>query len=259
MTNFYRIITVMGALFFIMPLLTAETEGEQLFKNNNPAGAVPLLEQDINSGTTSPDAYNYLGLAYYQTGQFDKSMETFEKGLQVSGTNKKILAYNAGNSAFAAGNYTKADGYYSLALAASPDFTPALLNRANARLKADDLQNALTDYTAYLEKKPGDAQKEQIGQMIGLIQAELDRREEEAKAAAAQEAQRKEEEAKVQAEQQRIAEEKAAKEAEEKAAEEARRKKLLEDVANSLQDTSTENMTSGTEDTIQYDSEPELD
>lgn len=251
--------TVTAAFFFIMPVLSAETEGERLFKNNDPSAAVPLLEQDITSGTASPDAYNYLGLAYYQTGQFDKSMDTFEKGLKVSGTNKKILSYNAGNSAFAAGNYAKADSYYSLALAASPDFTPALLNRANTRLKADDLQNALTDYTAYQQKKPDDPQKEQIGQIIGLIQAELDRRAEDAKVAAEQEAQRKEEEAKVQAEQQRIAEEKAAKEAEAKAAEEARRKKLLEDVANSLQDTSTENMTSGTEDTIEYSSEPELD
>jgi tetratricopeptide (TPR) repeat protein len=251
--------TVTAALFFIMPVLSAETEGERLFKNNYPSDAVPLLEQDITAGTASPDAYNYLGLAYYQTGQFDKSIDIFEKGLKVSGTNKKILSYNAGNSAFAAGNYAKADSYYSLALAASPDFTPALLNRANTRLKADDLQNALTDYTAYQQKKPDDPQKEQIGRIIGLIQTELDRRVEDAKIAAEQEAQRKEEEAKVQAEQQRIAEENAAKEAEAKAAEEVRRRRLLEDVANSLQDTSTENMTSGTEDTIEYSSEPELD
>ena len=38
-----------------------------------------------------------------------------------------------------------------------------------------------------------------------------------------------------------------------------RRRKLLEDVANSLQNTDSTNMTSGTEDLIDYDYESELD
>ena len=42
-------------------------------------------------------------------------------------------------------------------------------------------------------------------------------------------------------------------------AEEARRKKLLEDVANSLQGTDSTNLTSGAEDLIDYDLEGELD
>ena len=42
-------------------------------------------------------------------------------------------------------------------------------------------------------------------------------------------------------------------------AEEDRRKKLLEDVANSLQGTDSTNLTSGAEDLIEYDLEGELD
>ena len=42
-------------------------------------------------------------------------------------------------------------------------------------------------------------------------------------------------------------------------AEEARRKKLLDDVANSLQNTDSINMTSGADDIIDYDQEGELD
>lgn len=87
----------------------------------------------------------------------------------------------------------------------------------------------------------------------------------------------KEEEARIQAENQRIAEEKAEaarKEAErlaaEKAAEEARlaaqreaeaerRRKLLEEVAASLQDTETTGMNAGSEGVIEYEYESELD
>ncbi len=48
-------------------------------------------------------------------------------------------------------------------------------------------------------------------------------------------------------------------EAERKAAEEERRRKLLEDVANSLQQTDTTNMTAGAEDVLDYDYESELE
>jgi tetratricopeptide (TPR) repeat protein len=242
-----------------MAFVYAETEGERLFKSNRPAEAVQLLENDIASGKASPDAYNYLGLAYYQTGQFDKSVSAFERGLSVSGTNKKILAYNAGNAAFAAADYVKAESCYSLALAASSDFTPAVLNRANARLKQDKLSDAMNDYSLFVSLVPDDPQSPRINQMIALIRAELDKRAADAKTAAEQEKKRQEEEAAMKAEQDKLAAQKAAEETARKAADEERRRKLLEDVANSLQDTSTENMTSGTENTIDYNSEPELD
>jgi tetratricopeptide (TPR) repeat protein len=252
-------IAVVAVVLCIMPVMYAETEGEKLFKSNRPADAVPLLEADITSGTASPDAYNYLGLAYYQTGQFEKSIAAFEKGLDSPGTNKKILAYNAGNAAFAAGNYAKAESCYSLALAASPDFTPAVLNRANTRLKQDKLTEAVDDYSLFVRLAPDDPQSSRINQMTELIRGELNRREESSRIAAEQEKKRQQEETALKAEQDKIAAEKAAEEAASKAAEEARRQKLLEDVANSLQDTSTSNMTSGTENTIDYSSEPELD
>lgn len=251
-----------GAVFFLLFFavsLFAESEGERLFKSNEPADAIELLEREFSAGTLSVAAYNYLGLAYYQTGQYDKSVAVFEKGLSVPGTDKKVLAYNAGNSAFAAGNYAKADECYSLALAASPDFSKALLNRANTRLSQMRLSDALGDYENYIVRVPGDPQRAEIERIISLIRAELAEKAEEAKAAEALEEARKEEEARMRAEQERIAADKARREAEAKATEEARKKKLLEDVANSLRATNTENVSGGAEDTLGYESEPELD
>ena len=123
-----------GAILLLLfaARLFAESEGERLFKSNDPTSAIPILERELSSGIASAAAYNYLGLSYYQTGQYDKSVATFERGLRVSGTDKKVLAYNAGNSAFAAGNYAKADSCYSLALSASPDFAKALVEGCTA-------------------------------------------------------------------------------------------------------------------------------
>lgn len=246
-------------LLFFAASLFAESEGERLFKSNDPTAAIPLLERELSSGGASSDAYNYLGLSYYQTGQYDKSVAVFERGLRVSGTDKKVLAYNAGNSAFAAGNYAKADSCYSLALSASPDFSKALLNRANARLNQMHLEDALGDYEGYIEKVPDDPQRPEIERVISLLRAELAKREEEARAAAALERTRREEEARMYAEQERIAADRARREAEARAAEEARKTKLLEDVANSLRSTNAESMTGGAEDTLGYETEPELD
>ena len=110
-----------------------------------------------------------------------------------------------------------------------------------------------------------------------LLDEEKARAEREKEARLAEEARIKEEEARIaeqkaaeeeaarlEAEKQaalKAAEEEAARaEAERIAAEEAaRRRKLLEDVAASLQNTETENMSAGAEGTVEYDYETELE
>lgn len=255
----------------------AETEGEKAFKENRPSDAIILLEKEINDGTSSTNAYNFLGLSYYQLGNFEKSVEIFEKGLEIPGTNKKILAFNQGNSYYAMKKYQDAIKKYSLAFSADSNFTKALLNRANAYLMANELQSSLNDYEKYIILEPEDSQKEEILLMIDALKKELERRLEEEKIAALEAEKRAEEEkrlqeemARIKAEEERIAaEEKAKREAEEaerlrieeekRAIEAERRRKLLEDVANSLQNTDSTNMSAGTEDLIDYETEGELD
>ena len=299
--------------FLLSHFLYAESDGEKYFKENKPSAAIPILEMEINAGTASPDAYNFLGLAYYQTGQYGKSVAIFEKGLKVPGTNKKILAYNAGNSSFALGNWEEAENYYSLAIAASSDFTRAVLNRANARLKQNKLDKALDDYERYISIEVNDPQYSEIEKLIALIRRTKARQEEEARLALERERQRQAEEAAIRAEQERLAREKERQEAETRAEaarlaaeqarreaelraeqerlareqaqreaelraeqerlarerekaeaeararEEERKRKLLEELANSLQDTNAESMSSGAEDMLDYDYESELD
>lgn len=255
----------------------SQTEGEKAFTENRPFDATVLLESEIENGTASADAYNFLGLSYYQLGNYEKSVEVFEKGLKVPKTNKKILAYNEGNSFYAMQKYLEAIKSYSLAFSADSTFTKALLNRANAYLMAEEFQSALNDYKKYIELDPENEQKEQIFLMIEALKREIERREEEAKIVALEAERQAEEEKRLAAEMERIkaeeerlaAEEKAKKEAEEaelrkieeekKAAEAERRRKLLEDVANSLQNADSTNMSAGTEDLIDYETEGELD
>ncbi len=250
---------VFGILFLILEGAFSESEGERLFKTNNPGGAVSLLEKDIAGGNVSADTYNFLGLAYFQLGQYDKAIDAFERGMGSSVANRKLLSFNEGNVAYAAVNYSKAESCYSLALAASPDFYSALLNRANTRLMMKKYQDCLVDYRRFVAEQPDDPQTPEIQRLIGYLEQEIQRQEEEAVRLAEEQKRLEEENKRLQEEMARQKAEQEALEAERKAAEEERRRKLLEDVANSLQQTDTTNMTAGAEDVLDYDYESELE
>ncbi|MEE0885607.1 MAG: tetratricopeptide repeat protein [Treponema sp.] len=252
-------IFVFGILFFLISCAFSESEGEKLFKTNNPGGAVTLLEKDISDGNVSADTYNFLGLSYFQLGQYEKAIDAFERGMNSGVSNRKLLSFNEGNVAYAAGNYSKAESCYSLALAASPDFYSALLNRANTRLMMKKYQDCLADYKRFVLEQPDDSQTPEIQRLIGYLEQEIQRQEEEAVRLAEEQKRLEEENKRLQEEMARQKAEQEALEAERRAAEEERRRKLLEDVANSLQQTDTTNMTAGAEDVLDYDYESELE
>lgn len=240
-------------------LCFAETEGEKLFRTNKPQEAALKLEKEIVNGEASSEAYNYLGLAYFQMSEFDRAVSAFERGLRVSGTDKKILSFNEGNACYSMGDYQKAAKCYSLALSVDSSFTKALLNRGNAYLMAKDYDKVIEDYELFLELEPEDIQRPQIEEILALLRRHKQEMA-EAEQRAKEEAERiaKEEELMQQElERQRIEQEKF--EQEIRLAEEERRRKLLEDVANSLQQTESSSMSSGAEDIITYEAEPELD
>lgn len=275
-----RLLSTIVLVITAITVLSAEesfTMGERLFKSNKPAEAITYLQKAITESPINPAVYNYLGLSYYQLGQLQNSLDAFLQGTSVSGTNKKLLFFNAGNTAFALNNYTQAIELYSMSLAADPSYASAMLNRANSKLKMDNLTDAVTDYTQYLGLAPDSSQRTQIEALIAMLQVETENRKVEAEQLAIQEQ-------RIEQEQQRIAEEKAIADAEaekqrleaeqlaaqvaaeaaekenqRKAAEAERRKKLLEEVAASLQDASSTNITAGSEGIMEYEQESELD
>lgn len=280
-------------------LLFAESEGEKLFTSNKPAEAVSVLEKEIESGNCTPSHYNYLGLAYYQLQYYKKSIETFQKGLSVPGTNKKVLAFNAGNACYAMGDFKGAVEYYSLAYKADRNYSAAVLNRANANLMLAEYEACIPDYELFLELEPEDPQDPKIRELLALLRKEVVRLEEERRLAEEEaarlaeeerimqeemarleaerleaerlakeeaerlEAERLEKERLARLEQERLERERLEEEArlaeEKRRADEERRKKLLEEVASSLQNTDSTNLSSGAEDIIDYDQESELD
>ena len=250
-------------------------QGLELFFQNKPAEAVVLFEQSLSEPELNPDVYVYLGLANYQTAQYEKALEWFRAGLSADGSDLKLLYYNAGNAAFSMQDYNLAEEYYTYALSANPDYSAALLNRANTRMQLQKLKEAVEDYNAYILADADSPQAEQIKKLIALISAEEERERIEKERLAIEnerikaeqerlarerellEKERAEAEAARKLEEERLAAEMAEKEAARKAEEAERRKKLLQDVADALKSAESESMSAGTHGLMEYNSEDE--
>ena len=154
-------------------------KGEELFVLNKPEEAIAYFEKSLQSDNIDPKVYVYLGVCYYQIEQYDKSLAVCVQGLAKEETDHKILAYNAGNSCYAMGNYMRADASYAIALREDENYSPAVLNRANAQLKLDHLGDAKENYIKYLEIEPETPQREKIEEIIRLLDAEIIRRAKE--------------------------------------------------------------------------------
>ncbi len=152
-------------------------EAEELFRMNKPAEAIPLFESIINDDTVNPLIWVYLGVSYYQTGEYEKSIEICVKGLSNPDTEHKVLAYNAGNAAYLMRNYAKADDFYATAMKEDSSYAPPVLNRANAQLKQDNIEGAKENYELYLSLNPSTPQRENIELMIQKLTREIQVRE----------------------------------------------------------------------------------
>ncbi|MBO7421036.1 MAG: tetratricopeptide repeat protein [Spirochaetaceae bacterium] len=140
------------------------------YKNNSPEEARRLFLQLIEEEGPDASVYNYIGVTYYQTGDFEKSIGAFEKGSTIPFANRALLYFNAGNSAFALNDFARAEKFYTSSIAADEEYSSAYLNRANARVKLEKYKDAFSDYDAYLKLEPETEQKDSIEAMMKLLE-----------------------------------------------------------------------------------------
>ena len=146
--------------------------GTKLFMQNEPSRAIPVLESELRQPGANPELYNFLGIAYSQMGNFQKAVEVYQKGLEVLGSDKKVLYYNQGNAYYKLSSFDKAAECYSMTIVADPDFSYSYLNRANSYLKLNRLDECMKDYETYLDLNPTDPQSDNIRRLLDLLRGE---------------------------------------------------------------------------------------
>ena len=226
----YRKLTVLlPFLFFLPAFLFSEDsffkKGEDYFLNNKPEQAISALEAAIAAEDVDAKAYLYLGIAYEQSGLYDKAIDAFERGIDKKGADKSMFLVNIGNNYVREKESQKAVDYYTKALEADGSNKYALRNRANEYLRLKEYDKALSDYKLYLTLDPDAYQKDRIEKVVALLENKID---EIAKQ-------------KLEEERKRLAEEK-------------KQQELLDRVLNSLNNASedTTNMSAGSEKVQQY-------
>lgn len=175
----YFVLFLLNMNFIFSQGMENLSQGEKLFKENKPKEAVQVLENELLNGIVTANTYNFLGLGYYQLGEYSKSIDAFDRGIKAQPTNIKILSFNQGNTFYAMKDFSSAVNCFTRALNDDSKFYDALLNRANALLMGNQLVAAKSDYVDFVEKCPDDAQKAKIELLIQALTDEIARREEE--------------------------------------------------------------------------------
>ena len=66
---------------------------EQLIKDGSPSEAVPVLQKVVESDADNADAYNYLGFAYRNLGEYDKSKKYYDRALEIDADHRGAREY----------------------------------------------------------------------------------------------------------------------------------------------------------------------
>ncbi|MFO7848908.1 MAG: tetratricopeptide repeat protein [Spirochaetia bacterium] len=224
-----RFLSFCGVLLtiFVIPLFPdAVEEASELFMEDKPSEAIPLLQRALEEQPQDEDLYFYLGIAYEQLEEWESAVETYERGLSL-GKKRSTFLFNLGNNYSRMGEQEEAIEAYTEAIEEDEDDTPeAYLNRANLMVKTGEYPSAIEDYRTYLSLKPDTDQKENINKMVSLLSDKMRAAEER----------RKEEERK-------------------RREREERQQELLSDVLNSLETSSSEtrNLSAGTGEVKEYE------
>jgi tetratricopeptide (TPR) repeat protein len=207
-------------------------QGEELFLRDKPQEALVYLQSAIAENPENVRAYLYLGVALQQLNRLDEAIALYRRALPLAGADASLIAYNMGNVYYAKGSLSLAEDSYTQALEANPGYAAAYLNRGNARLSRQALQDAVYDYEAFLNLEPGSAKRGKIEQLISAIRSDF--------AAAEQERIRAEAQAAVEAD---------------------RKRRILEEAAASLQSAAedTRGLSSGSEGVLGYEGEFEME
>ena len=101
-----------GLLALTMAGCSTQIEkGTSLLKEEKYEEAAEVFEKASGKSSMEREAYRWLGISYFELGQYDKAAVSFENGSQMDGAGdqlKREMAYNEIFVLEKAGDYTKA-------------------------------------------------------------------------------------------------------------------------------------------------------
>lgn len=145
------------------------------FRANKPTDAVEMFTKALEDENVNPNVYVYLGVSYFQLGLYEDSLKACVKGLSDNGSDKKVLAFNAGNACFALKDFSGAEEYYRRSISFDPAYIPPVLNLGNTLVEQIKYNEAIAVYEKFLEIAGDDPQCDNVREIIEKLKAELEK------------------------------------------------------------------------------------
>jgi tetratricopeptide (TPR) repeat protein len=132
--------------------------------------AIPHFEATLEDifYRTPEGAYNNLGWAYYNKGEFQKALENYKKAVEINP--RFAMAFNnMGMTYDRAENAEKAVSAFKTAIGLVPDFLEAHYNLGLVLARQKDKEGALKAFERVIEIAPGSEKARSARQFIELI------------------------------------------------------------------------------------------
>jgi tetratricopeptide (TPR) repeat protein len=118
--------------------------------------AAELFQRAADSSSEDPQAYNGLGIAYFEQQEYRKAIEAFDKSIQLDSSSYKPF-FNRGNAKFELQQYKEAVADYNTANALDAGVVDIYYNRGLALLGMEQYEDALFDFELATEGNPKSA------------------------------------------------------------------------------------------------------
>ena len=119
----------------------------------NSDKTIESYQKALQLNPNHTDAYNNMGMAFYDQGRFDEAVESYKKVINLE-PNFADVHYNLGNALKQMGDLKQAIESYKTSLALKPNDAEVLLNCGNALKSYGDFEQAIEVYTKTLEVNP---------------------------------------------------------------------------------------------------------
>ena len=146
-----------------------KARADELLCYNKPAEALPLYQAAAEQNPQDPDVYRNLGYVYELIGEQEQAFQAYQKGAAVARMDKDRFYIAMGRNLHKLERYAEAEAQYRKALEYNPAAYGVYLNRGNTRVKLMEYQQAINDYTSYLNLESSPSQEGEIRRMIALL------------------------------------------------------------------------------------------
>ncbi len=148
--NFY--ITLLLGLFFGCQKTTEQEllKAKNLLSEGNFSTVIPILEKITKEDESNADAWNMLGVAYYESKKFEQSISYFNKAIKINNQNYKYF-YNRANAQRELNLLLEALEDYDKALSLESNTADIYFNRAVVLMSLNRKKEAIADFEACLQ------------------------------------------------------------------------------------------------------------